>query len=194
MQRSARHAEAARRTPWSLAAVALLLGGGQGAYAGNRAEVAYAEIRPCGASHCLDAGIDYRLAQTLYQALHDGIALEMQTDVAVYRPRRLFWDKLIATQRLRYRLEYQVLSKRYRLSMPAGHGGRLRFASLEAALDELGRIRGLALPADAGIRGGDYVRIRSRLNVEALPSPLRPVAYLQDRWRLESPWKRLEIR
>lgn len=158
------------------------------------AQVTHAAIRPCAPGHCLDATIEYHLGETLYEALHNGIPLTVQTDVVLCRPRVLLWDKVVTTQRLRHRLEYQVLSKRYRLLALDDRNRMLRFASLKVALEEIGRIRELALPANVDADAGDYVRIRSSLDTKALPNPLKPTAYLQDQWRLASRWTRLEIR
>ena len=181
-----------RRAAWGVAPLLLVLLTGWQGDTESRARVTRALIQPCDTGHCMDATISYHLGETLYEALHNGIMLAVQTDVVVRRPRRLLWDKTIATRRLRHRLEYQVLSKRYRLSLPGG--GLLRFASLEAALAEMGRLRALELPAGGGVRSGDYVHVRPSLDVEALPNPLKPIAYLQDRWQLTGPWTRLAIR
>lgn len=158
------------------------------------AQVTRATIHPCASSHCLNATIEYHLGETLYEALHNGIPLTVQTDIVLCRPRDFLWDKVMTTQRLRYRLEYQVLSKRYRLHALDDRNRLLRFASLKMALEEIGRIQEHALPVNIDADAGDYVRIRSSLDTKALPTPLRPIAYLQDQWRLASHWTRLEIR
>jgi hypothetical protein len=38
------------------------------------------------------------------------------------------------------------------------------------------------------------VRVRARLDVEALPSPLRPLAYLTAPWQLDSDWYQWPLR
>ena len=161
----------------------------------SQVQVVRAGISPCSADWCLDADVEYQLSATLHEALHNGVPLEVLTDVIVYRKRRLIWDPIVTARHLRHRLEYLVLDKRYRLSMPGTSEPRLRFDTLESALGEMGRIRTLQLQLQSAAVAphSHHVRLRSRLDIRALPSPLKPVAYLQDRWQLLSPWKQLEI-
>ncbi len=179
----------------ALTAAALLVLGGWENREHSQVQVVQAGIDPCGAAWCLDAYVEYRLSATLHEALHNGVPLEVLTDVIVYRKRRFIWDPVVTARHLRHRLEYLVLDKRYRLSMPGTSERRLRFDTLEAALDEMGRIRALPLQLQTATVAphSHHVRLRSRLDIRALPGPLKLVAYLQDRWQLLSPWKQLDI-
>ncbi|MDZ7810427.1 MAG: DUF4390 domain-containing protein [Arhodomonas sp.] len=50
---------------------------------------------------------------------------------------------------------------------------------------------------DAGLLGAGTrytVAARAGLNTEALPRPLRSMAYLSPQWQLESEWKRWRLR
>jgi len=72
---------------------------------------------------------------------------------------------------------------------------RLAQAVRVDAIDALGKIAPIpVLEADKLAPGEDYrVRMRSRLDIEALPAPLRPLAYVHPGWRLGSGWHRWEL-
>ena len=57
-------------------------------------------------------------------------------------------------------------------------------------MERLGRLESIPIIARERLSAGaDYAaRIRARLDIEALPSPLRPIAYLSPKWRLDSGW------
>ena len=54
----------------------------------------------------------------------------------------------------------------------------------------LGKIRNFPLLDEhlIGDKGHRYVRLRALLDIESLPSPMRPLAYLSSLWRLKSDW------
>ena len=118
------------------------------------------------------------------------IILEMQ----VLRQRRLIWDNLwwdekIAQLEGRLRIETRPLSKTYLLRNL--NSGELQiFASFGKLLVGLGKIRNFPLLDEhlLGDEGHYYLRLRALLDIESLPSPLRPWAYLSALWRLESDW------
>jgi hypothetical protein len=62
--------------------------------------------------------------------------------------------------------------------------------SIEAAVRDLGRIREIPIAENSQIDSSlDYqVGIRARLDLESLPAPLRPLAYISPSWRMSSGW------
>ena len=64
------------------------------------------------------------------------------------------------------------------------------FGSFDELLEGLGRIRDFPLLDEhlLGEEGDYYLRFRALLDIESLPSPMRPWAYLSGLWRLESDW------
>lgn len=137
----------------------------------------------------LDARIDYSLTPEVLEALENGVPLNMHVRIEVYRERRWWWDEDIATLDQRYRVQYHALTERY-LVENLNSGAPETYSSLTTALDALGRIRNLPvldrnlLAADEAYRA----RMRVELDIEALPAPLRPLAYLSSHWRLGSEW------
>ena len=87
----------------------------------------------------------------------------------------------------RYRLEFHALSKRYVLTN-VNAGVSQTFDYLDDALTALGTIDGFPLIDRGLLRDGERYTgtLRARLDIEKLPAPLRPLAYLSSQWRLSS--------
>jgi len=97
------------------------------------------------------------------------------------------WEADVVEHRLRTVLLYRPLSGMYELRNLQGDE-RLSFATRDAALRTLGNI--VAMPVVE--RGSldldqDYlVRIEVKLDIESLPLPMRPTAYLKRDWWVSS--------
>ena len=101
------------------------------------------------------------------------------------------WEPDVVEHRLRTVLVYRPLSGLYELRNLIGDE-RLSFATRDAALRTLGNI--VAMPVVERSRldlDEEYlVRLEVRLDIEALPLPMRPTAYLQrDWWVASEPWE-----
>jgi hypothetical protein len=66
-----------------------------------------------------------------------------------------------------------------------------QFQNLEDVLKYIGKIKNFPLTDTSLLErdGSLYAQIKSHLNIEALPAPLRPLAYISTEWRLSSPWQ-----
>jgi hypothetical protein len=137
----------------------------------------------------VDARIEVRLNDRTIEALENGVTLEFELQAALMRPRRLWWDAEVTAVTRRFLLERHALADGYTLSEP-GADQQLTFKNIDDALAALGEVRDFIagnaaeqVPADK-YRG----RLRLRLDIEALPAPLRPIAYISPSWRLSSGW------
>lgn len=142
-------------------------------------------------SYSLDADIDYRLPPAVREALGNSVPIVLVVQLKVRRDRRLMWDETVLNEYVRYRLRYHALNKQYQIQQE-GSGSPRNFATLDAAIQSLGAIRQLAIAsADRFMLGITYkANLRTYLDFEALPLPLRAVAYLNPQWHLDSPWHR----
>ena len=139
----------------------------------------------------LDATIKYDLNDTVSEALENGVPLTFETHVEMRRAGAWMWESDVVEHRLRTVLRYRPLSGMYELRKLGGDEG-LAFATREAALRTLGRIIGMPITERDNLDlDRDYiVRLDSRLDIEALPLPIRPLAYVKRSWTLESePWE-----
>ena len=71
-------------------------------------------------------------------------------------------------------------------------GSRQNFVTRRAALDALGTLQGVFLIAEDRLIPEEayQLSLRASLDIEALPLPMRPWAYLDPDWEHDSEWSR----
>jgi hypothetical protein len=137
----------------------------------------------------LSLQIDYHLSKTALEALSNGVPLTLELRVLVERVWRSFWEQRPVEKRLRHRIRYHALTGLYRVT-DLQSGEEESFVTRDAALYTLGNLSDLKLIASDELKPQvDYhVRLRADLDIESLPQPLRPLAYLHRGWKLSSGW------
>ena len=135
----------------------------------------------------LRADIDYHFSDTALKALDNGVSLTLRGTVRVMRDRRYMWDETVEKMELLYRLRYRALSHRYQI-VNETRGVRRYYANMASAFEALGKIRGMPVLNVDRLQPGEkhYATIQIQLDIEALPLPLRPIAYLSPSWYLSS--------
>jgi hypothetical protein len=139
--------------------------------------------------YLLDAHVDYRFSDEALEALDNGVPLTLQLTIEIERKRKWWLDADVANLQQRYRLQFHPLSHQYLLHN-LNSGAFYAFQSLPAAIDAMGTLRDFPL-LDAQLIEPDEkyeVLLQAELDIEALPSPLRPLAYITPAWRLNSDW------
>jgi hypothetical protein len=144
--------------------------------------------------YLLDADLSFVFSDEALEAIENGIPVTIILEMQVLRERgliwdNLWWDKEIAQIEAKFRIETRPLSKTY-LVRNLNSGEARVFASFNELVVGLGRIRNFPLLDEhlLGDQGNFYLRMRTLLDIESLPSPMRPLAYLSSLWRLESDW------
>lgn len=137
----------------------------------------------------LDADLGYHLSEAALEALSNGVTLTLVLDIEVYQPRRYLWDEVVASLEQRNQIRYHALSDQYILRN-LNSGSQYAYSSLEMALRAMGRISALpVIDAPLLADGASYkVRVRSRLDIDSLPVPLRLKAYVSSEWWMDSGW------
>ncbi len=141
-------------------------------------------------SYQLDAQIEYPLSDEAREALENGVPLTFEVHLQLRRDGAWVWEADILDRRLRYEIRFQALEGMYQV-LDLQSTGKQRFSTEAAALKALGNLSGVPLVQSAQLEEGeDYqLSMRATLDLEALPLPLRPFAYLNSGWRLQSEWK-----
>lgn len=137
----------------------------------------------------LNAKFDIHLNESAIEALDNGVALEFELESRLLLARPFWWDATVATTMRTYRLTRHALADRYTLRL-VGTDKSQTFKSLNEAQDALGTLQnfiGGEIGPDA-IEQGLHGKLRLRLNIEALPAPMRPIAYVSPGWRMSSGW------
>jgi len=140
----------------------------------------------------LNSLLDLKLSPRAEEALHKGIPLEIVVEVRVIQHRWWWANKVISDWDLRRRLLFHALSRQYIVTRLFPADAPQSFSTLEQALIDLGRLDDVKLLLTA--RKTFYpdarylVEFRARLNIEALPALMRPLAYVTPSWRLSTGW------
>lgn len=137
----------------------------------------------------LNTRLSYQLGPEALGALQKGIPLTFTLNIEVLRQREYLWAEKIASIEQGYQLSYHALTQQY-LVKNLNTGVFTTFPTLKAALDNLSVIENFPL-LDAQLLLPDeryFARLRAYLNLEALPVPIRVLAYISPGWRLGSEW------
>lgn len=141
----------------------------------------------------LTARLDFELSEEALKALEHGVALDIVIEMEAVQQRRWWWDRKVAEHSERFRLERQALSKHYVVT----HDYRRRsFLSLREALQYIGTIREYPL-IDTDRLNNEHQyqgRLRAWLDIESLPAPMRPTAYISSQWQINSAWHEWPLR
>jgi len=144
--------------------------------------------------YLLDADISFVFSEAALEAIDNGVPVTIVLEMQVLRQRgliwdNLWWDKEIATLEGKLRIETRPLSETY-LVRNVNSGETQVYRSWAELNVGLGEIRNFQLLDEhlIGNKGRHYLRLRALLDIESLPSPMRPLAYLSSLWRLQSDW------
>ena len=137
----------------------------------------------------LQARFELPLSKDALQALANGVPLTFAIDMEVDRKRDYLWNEAVAQLEQRYRLEYHSLTGHY-LVQNLNTGTQESYPNLQEALKALSHLDNFPM-LDRHLldRGERYeASVRVRLDIESLPGPLRPLAYVSPGWYLSSAW------
>lgn len=137
----------------------------------------------------LNASLKYSFSKEALNALENGVSLILILDIEVIKPRRYLWDEAIATLEQKYEIQYLALADQYLLANK-NSGAQHVYHTLEDALDTLEQIDGLPLIDEHLLDKNERykVQVRSRLDIDSLPVPIRLTAYFSSNWWLTSGW------
>ncbi|MET0066877.1 MAG: DUF4390 domain-containing protein [Candidatus Thiodiazotropha sp.] len=147
------------------------------------------QIREVRGEYRLNARIDYLLSGEAHEALSNGVPLTLKVQLAVEKVWRGFWDPSPLARTLWFQIRYHALTELYRV-VDLQTGEEQSFVTQDAALYALGEINDLPLVEQAELLPDEsyHLRLRADLDIESLPLPLQPLAYLGRGWKLTSGW------
>ena len=175
-----------RELTWWLVLAALLLAW---ATLADDFRVTQVQTRLVEGTYTLDATVDYGFSPEALEALANGVPLTILMQLQVRRADAWIWSSSVTDLQLRYAIRHKPLSETYEVYRLPGTTGRT-FVTREAAIAALGEIKGLQLVDQNRLEPGVAyeVQFKVSLDIEALPLPLRPTAYLSGAWKLASRW------
>lgn len=179
---------ARRRFPFLAFALAwTLLAASATATAGFR--IKEVETRVVGGMLVMDARIRYGFSEAALEALDNGVPLTLEVHIQLRRADAWVWEENLVDERLRYLIRYKPLSERYLVARLPGDEGT-GYVTRDAAIAALGEIEDLQLVAKDRLEAGEAyeIHMQASLDIDELPLPLKPAAYLLPSWKLTTGW------
>ena len=137
----------------------------------------------------LTAKVEITLPEEARKGIEAGLALRVVYEIALSRVRGYWPDATVAELEQTYELSYHALSQRY-LVRNLNTGEQQDFGSLQAALEQLGDVRGLPV-IDADLVRGDSqyeVYLRAVVDLSTTPAALQWLLFWTDDWSATSEW------
>ena len=132
--------------------------------------------------------LDLNLTDAAEQALSHGVPLIVVHEIALTRNGWL-WNKVEKRSSERHRLRYHVLSGRYVVDRD-----QQLLETFRTVSDALNFINIATATFDVPAQSPPYmIAVRSRIDINALPAPLRPTALFSPDWQLSSDWSQWPI-
>lgn len=146
-------------------------------------------------TYFLDALYEFELSEESYKALRHGISFEIHTKFQLRLKRTWLWDKKITEKTLIYKLEHKPLTEKF-LAIDLTTGLRHSYDNLDTALNHIKTISKLPLFDQALVSDNETytARIRSFINIESLPPPMRPQAYFSPSWDISTGWHEWKLK
>jgi Domain of unknown function (DUF4390) len=137
----------------------------------------------------VDPELTLELGTDAREAIENGVPLIFIFDFRIDQPRRYLWNKNLLSLRRSFELARHPLANSYVVTDIVANK-RIASPSLDDAL------RILSEPAEITLGKATLLdsstdllgRMRAQLDIESLPAPLRPIAYVSPSWRLKSDW------
>jgi len=146
-------------------------------------------VRTGSQSLFLDTRFSANLTRDARDALDGGVPLTLELQVRIIRPRRWWWDAEVVELTQNQELRYHALSRRF-VVHNRNTGERRTYFRRDVALAAWTTMDNVFLINRRNLDPGERyeVQARVRLNLDALPHPLRTVAFVSPDWRLVSEW------
>ena len=142
----------------------------------------------------LDSSSEFYLSKEAYKALRQGISFEIHTDFQLLIKRKWFWNKIIFEKKIIHKLEHKPLTENF-LITNMNTGIVNYYKNIDTAINAISKISKMKLFKRSKLqKNTNYLaRIRLHLDIDSLPSPLRPRAYFSSDWNISSQWYKWEI-
>ena len=144
--------------------------------------------------YALDVDAEIEPGREVREAVASGIPLRFVFDVRVHKVRRYLWNERLLELRRTLLLERHALAGKYVVTDEASQQRQVA-SSLDDALIMLGRVRRMVIARDDELAPERPLvgRVRVKLDIESLPAPLRPIAWVSPRWHVSSDWEAWDI-
>ena len=145
-------------------------------------------------SYLLNARMEINLNKGPKEALENGIPLVFELQIQTLEKHVWFWDIVVAEYKQVRQVQLHSLSRTY-LVKDLGTGAQRSYIKLDDALQAAGSLYNFpVLDFDRMKDNQAYsVRLRGNLDIEALPTPVRLLAYVSSAWDMDSEWYQWQL-
>ena len=164
-------------------------------FAAEEIKVEHVSSRLVENNYYLDTQINFELHDDVLEALNHGVDLNIKIIIQVKLKRKWFRDKLYKQDTVKFKLGHRPLSDVY-IVTNVRKFERRQFDTLENALKYLGTIDHYFLLSNENINDEQNLTglLKAKVNVDNLPPPLKPIAFISNKWQLDSQWRQWTIR
>jgi hypothetical protein len=145
----------------------------------------------------VNARLDLPLNSAIEEALGKGIPIDVVIEINMLKHRWWWRNLLITDQKLRRRIQFHALSRQYLVSGLRENDASESFGSLSQALAHAGTLDDftmtLTAKKDINPNARYLLQLRAHLDIETLPTLMRPLAYATPAWRLNTGWTKWPI-
>lgn len=152
-------------------------------------EVSSAFININNGVYLLNADVRYPINDDIRGALADGVTVDFELQVAVFRERRYWLDADVVDVTLRRQLAFHSVSGRY-IVKEAGSDEQRSYPTAEAALAGIGKVESWPILTQSQLNAdGRYrVAVRAAVRRGKLNDALRAILFWTNDWQRNSDW------
>jgi hypothetical protein len=145
-------------------------------------------------SYLLNARITIDLNTGPREALENGIPLVFELQVQTLETHVWMWDIVIAEYKQVRQVQLHALSRTFLVKDP-DTGAQRSYPKLEDALQAAGSLHNFPVLDYQQMQDDQTysVRLRGNLDIEALPTPVRLLAYVSSAWDMDSEWYQWQL-
>jgi hypothetical protein len=145
-------------------------------------------------SYLLNARMDINLNTGPKEALENGIPLVFELQIQTLEKHVWIWDIVVAEYKQVRQVQLHALSRTY-LVKDTDTGAQRSYLKLEDALQAAGFLHNFPVLDYGRMQDGQTysVRLRGNLDIEALPTPVRLLAYVSSAWDMDSEWYQWQL-
>jgi len=157
-------------------------------------KVAEIEAEKGDESYLLNARMNINLNTGPKEALENGIPLVFEMQIQTLEKHTWYWDIVVGEYKQARQVQLHALSRTY-LVKDLDTGATRSYLKLDDALQAAGFLHNFpVLDYERMKEGQSYsVRLRCNLDIEALPTPVRLLAYVSSAWDMDSEWYQWQL-
>jgi hypothetical protein len=145
-------------------------------------------------SYLLNARMDINLNTGPKEALENGLPLVFELQIQTLEKHVWFWDIVVGEYKQVRQVQLHALSRTY-LVKDLDTGVQRSYIRLDDALQAAGLLHDFPVLDFSQMKDGQTysVRLRGNLDIEAMPTPVRLLAYVSSAWDMDSEWYQWQL-